>query len=180
MKKQLEVRLSGAGGQGLILAGIILAEAALYDEKNAIQSQSYGPEARGGSSRAEVIISDNEIHYPKVISPNVLVSLTQDSYNKYKGELAEDAILIVDETVEVEADIKHTVYQLPLLEIARVELRPVVANIVTLGAFQRITGCVSYESLETAVLDRVPKGTEELNKQALAAGHKAAGDLLAR
>ena len=79
MKKQTEIRLSGSGGQGIITAGIILAEAALYDGLNALQSQSYGPEARGGSSKAEVIISEHEINYPKVTSPDILVSLTQDS-----------------------------------------------------------------------------------------------------
>lgn len=180
MNKQIEIRLSGSGGQGIITAGIVLAEAALYDGLNALQSQSYGPEARGGSSKAEVIISDYEINYPKVTSPNILVSLTQDSYEKYKTGVAADAILIIDESIELDPNVKFTVYQLPILEVARVELRPVVANVVTLGALQKITQCVTYESLEKAVLDRVPKGTEELNKKALAAGARVAADLIAR
>lgn len=174
MKKQTEIRLSGSGGQGIITAGIILAEAALYDGLNALQSQSYGPEARGGSSKAEVIISEHEINYPKVTSPDILVSLTQDSYDKYKVGVSAKAIVVLDESIEADVDAEYTVYQIPVLEIARTQLRPVVANIVTLGVLQKLTQCVSYESLEAAVLDRVPKGTEALNKKALAAGAEAA------
>lgn len=174
MKKQIEIRLSGSGGQGIITAGIILAEAALYDGLNALQSQSYGPEARGGSSKAEVIISEFEINYPKVTSPDILVSLTQDSYDKYKVGVSSSSIVILDESIEVDADADYKVFQIPVLEIARTQLRPVVANIVTLGALQKLTQCVSFESLESAVLDRVPKGTEALNKKALAAGAEAA------
>lgn len=173
MKKQTEIRLSGSGGQGIITAGIILAEAALYDGLNAIQSQSYGPEARGGSSKAEVIISEHEINYPKVTSPDILVSLTQDSYDKYKVGVSASSIVILDESIEVDVDADYKVFQIPVLEIARTQLRPVVANIVTLGALQKLTQCVSFESLELAVLDRVPKGTEALNKKALAAGVEA-------
>lgn len=174
MKKQTEIRLSGSGGQGIITAGIILAEAALYDGLNALQSQSYGPEARGGSSKAEVIISEYEINYPKVTSPDILVSLTQDSYDKYKVGVSAKSIVVLDESIEADVDAEYTVYQIPVLEIARTQLRPVVANIVTLGVLQKLTQCVTYESLEAAVLDRVPKGTEPLNKKALAAGAEAA------
>jgi 2-oxoglutarate ferredoxin oxidoreductase subunit gamma len=174
MKKQTEIRLSGSGGQGIITAGIILAEAALYDGLNALQSQSYGPEARGGSSKAEVIISEYEINYPKVTSPDILVSLTQDSYDKYKVGVSAKSIVVLDESIEADVDAEYTVYQIPVLEIARTQLRPVVANIVTLGVLQKLTQCVTYESLEAAVLDRVPKGTEALNKKALAAGAEAA------
>ncbi len=174
MKKQTEIRLSGSGGQGIITAGIILAEAALYDGLNALQSQSYGPEARGGSSKAEVIISEHEINYPKVTSPDILVSLTQDSYDKYKVGVSAKSIVVLDDSIEADVDAEYTVYQIPVLEIARTQLRPVVANIVTLGVLQKLTQCVSYESLEAAVLDRVPKGTEALNKKALAAGAEAA------
>jgi len=178
MKKQTEIRLSGSGGQGIITAGIILAEAALYDGLNALQSQSYGPEARGGSSKAEVIISEYEINYPKVTNPDILVSLTQDSYDKYKAGVSANSIVILDESIEADADADYKVFQIPVLEIARTQLRPVVANIVTLGALQKLTQCVSYESLESAVLDRVPKGTEALNKKALAAGAEAAAKFI--
>ena len=97
MKNQ--IRLSGSGGQGLILAGVILAEAALNDGKIAVQSQSYGPEARGGASKAEVIISDNEILYPKVAEANLLLSLTQKSFDSYSKDISKDCCVIVDSSV---------------------------------------------------------------------------------
>ena len=178
MNKQTEIRLSGSGGQGIITAGIILAEAALLDGLNALQSQSYGPEARGGASKAEVIISEKEINYPKVTQPNILVALTQEAYDIYKTGLMDDSVVILDAGIVVDTDAAYQVYQVPVTEIARTQLRPVVANIITLGALVTLTKCVSYASLQEAVLDRVPKGTEELNKKALAAGVLAVGQLI--
>jgi len=178
MNKQTEIRLSGSGGQGIITAGIILAEAALLDGLNALQSQSYGPEARGGASKAEVIISEREINYPKVTQPNILVALTQQAYDLYKANLAQDAVVILDAGIVVDTDAAYQVYQVPVTEIARTQLRPVVANIITLGALMTLTKCVSKVALEEAILDRVPKGTEELNKKALAAGIAAAEQLI--
>ncbi len=179
MNKQTEIRLSGSGGQGIITAGIILAEAALLDGLNALQSQSYGPEARGGASKAEVIISEKEINYPKVTQPNILVALTQQAYDLYKTGLTSDSIVMLDAGIVVDSDAAYRVYQVAVTEIARTQLRPVVANIITLGALVTLTQCVSYAALEEAVLDRVPKGTEELNKKALAAGVAAARQLIA-
>ncbi|MCE5197147.1 MAG: 2-oxoacid:acceptor oxidoreductase family protein [Negativicutes bacterium] len=179
MNQQTEIRLSGSGGQGIITAGIILAEAALLDGLNALQSQSYGPEARGGASKAEVIISEKEINYPKVTQPNILVALTQQAYDIYKSGLMPDSIVMLDAGIVVDSDAAYRVYQIAVTEIARTQLRPVVANIITLGALVTLTQCVSYTALEEAVLDRVPKGTEELNKKALAAGVAAAKQLIA-
>lgn len=171
MKRQ-ELRLTGAGGQGLILAGIILAEAALYDGKNVVQSQSYGPEARGGASRSEVIISQEEINYPKVDDCDIMLALTQDAADKYINSLKSNGILILDDSVnnvEDREDIK--IYRVPILETASVELnKPMVANIIALGSINELTNLVTRESLEKAVLDRVPRGTEELNKKALGRG----------
>ena len=96
MDERFEIRLSGSGGQGLILAGIILAEAAILDGKNAVQSQSYGPEARGGASRAEVIISNANIDYPKITNTDVLLSLTEEALLKYKYDLRDTGIIILD------------------------------------------------------------------------------------
>lgn len=174
----LEIRLSGSGGQGIITAGIILAEAALLDSKNALQSQSYGPEARGGASKAEVIISSDEIDYPKVVAPNIFVALTQQAYDAYKAGVTPDGIVLVDAEISAAQNAQQKLYSIPVLEIAHKELRPVVANIVTLGALARLSGCVSLLSLEQAVLARVPKGTEDLNKRALAAGVAAAEAIL--
>lgn len=170
-----EVRLSGSGGQGLLLAGIILAEGAINDGKNAVQTQSYGPEARGGASKSEVIISDEAIDFPKVRSCDILLALTQKSYEQYSHGLKEDGILITDSSVKVESSGTARLYSVPILDTAVKELgKPMVTNIVALGAIVEITGVISKESLEAAVLSRVPKGTEDLNRKALSMGYKIA------
>lgn len=167
-----ELRLSGTGGQGLILAGIILAEAALLDEKLAIQSQSYGPEARGGSSKAEVIISDEAIYFPKVTRPNLLLAMSQEAMNKYGHDLPADGILVTDSLFVTKLpEHQGKIYQLPITHTAKEALgKALVANIIALGALVKITGIVSQASFEKAVLNRVPKGTEEMNKKALLLG----------
>jgi len=98
---RVEFRLSGSGGQGLLLAGIVLAEAAIQDGKNAVQTQSYGPEARGGSSKAEVVISDGDIDYPKATAPDFLLALTTDAYRSY-GLSMKKGIIITDSTVKLD------------------------------------------------------------------------------
>ncbi|WP_425060001.1 Pyruvate synthase subunit PorC [Sporomusa carbonis] len=168
----MEFRLSGSGGQGLILAGIILAEAAIGDDKEAVQSQSYGPEARGGSSKSEVIISEEPIQYPKVINPDFVLAMTQEALNKYGGDLKEDGVLLVDSTFvkEVPDTFRH-VYSVPITKIAKEQLgRELFANIIALGSVAKLTRAVSSGALERAVLARVPKGTEEANKLALELG----------
>lgn len=171
---QSEIRLSGSGGQGLILAGIILAEAAIMQGDNAIQSQSYGPEARGGASKAEVIISSEEIDFPKVGQADILLSLTQVAFDKYMDSIKENGVLVVDSSIELPADLKvKEVISIPILETAAdVVGKRMVANIVALGAIQEISNLVSKEFLQDAVLSRVPKGTEDLNRKALEEGYK--------
>ena len=169
-----ELKLTGSGGQGLILAGVILAEAAILDGKKAIQSQSYGPEARGGSSKAEVIISDGEIDFFKVQKCDMLLCLTQDAYNKYGKDFTK--VLVIDESLKVIYSEPEKVYKLPILRTASDKLGKImVANIVALGALNGLLNLVAKESLLEVVLGRVPKGTEELNKQALEAGYELAG-----
>lgn len=170
----MEFRLSGSGGQGLILAGIILAEAAIEDGKEALQSQSYGPEARGGSSKSEVIISDKRIHYPKVTNPNLLLAMTQEALNKYGADLKDEGMLIVDSTLvrEVPARFKN-VHSVPITQLAKEKCgRELFANIVALGTITKLTKAVSLETMEHAVLARVPKGTEAMNKLALQTGYQ--------
>lgn len=170
MLERMEIRLSGSGGQGLILAGIILAEAAILDGKNAVQSQSYGPEARGGASRAEVIISQSNIDYPKVTEPDILLALTEEALQKYKNNLKPEGTIIVDSSIEA-SQIPGHIIKLPIIETAQNKVgKVIVANIVALGVLITATKIVSKTSIEKAVLDRVPKGTEELNKKALYAG----------
>ncbi|MFH1595995.1 MAG: 2-oxoacid:acceptor oxidoreductase family protein [Pseudomonadota bacterium] len=175
-----EIRLAGSGGQGLILAGVILAEAAgLHDGKFVCQTQSYGPAARGGSSMAEVVISDAEIDYPKALHPDVLLAMNQQSLEAYVFDLQPGGLLLVDATLVREIPDHHRVFAIPFTEIAREQVGQVMtANLVALGALAALTGAVTLESLETAVLARVPPGTAELNKKALAAGAEAAAQLL--
>jgi len=172
-----EIRLSGSGGQGLILAGIILAEAAsIHEGKEAVQTQSYGPESRGGASKSEVVISDTEIDYPKVTSPNLLLAMTQEACAKYLNDLKDDGIAILDSTFVEKWKESPNVIALPLTTIAKETTgRTIVANIVALGAITAKSGIVSKEAIEKAVLARVPKGTEEINLKALHAGFEAAG-----
>jgi 2-oxoglutarate ferredoxin oxidoreductase subunit gamma len=167
-----ELRLSGTGGQGLILAGIILAEAALLDGKLAIQSQSYGPEARGGSSKSEVMISDQTIHFPKVTEPDLLLAMSQEAANKYSYDSTAKTILVTDSLfVKNLPKFDGKIYELPITVSAKQTLGKVLfSNIIALGALVKITGVVSEESLIKAVLSRVPKGTEDKNKQALQLG----------
>lgn len=179
MKTQLELRLSGSGGQGLITAGIILAEAALKDQKNAIQTQSYGPEARGGASKAEVIISDEAIDFPKVTLPNMTLALTQIAADKYIADISEDGTIIVDDSIQLPEGLKaKNIYKLPIIKTAINEVgKEIVANIVALGLIVGLTGIVTEASLEAAILSRIPKGTEDLNKLALKKGYELAKTL---
>lgn len=176
-----EVRLSGSGGQGLLLAGIILAEAAIADGKNAVQTQSYGPEARGGASKSEVLISDDVIDFPKVRICDVLLALTQKSYEQYNEGLREDGMLIIDSSVQVEKGLKNKVFAMPIIDAAaRILGKPMVTNIVALGALVEVTKLVSHGALEAAVLKRVPKGTEDLNRKALALGIEIAAEAMSK
>lgn len=170
-----EIRLAGSGGQGIIMAAIVLAEAAgVHEGKQVSQTQSYGPEARGGTCKAEVVISDAPIDYPKVAKPDFLLAMNQASVNSYFGDLKPTGLLIVDSTLVSKVPTAKTV-SIPFTKIAREELgTDLVANMVALGALGWLSKRVSIESLEEALLSRVPPGTEELNLKALRAGVQAA------
>lgn len=174
MSNQVEFRLSGSGGQGLLLAGIILSEAAINEDKNAVQTQSYGPEARGGASKAEVIISNEDIDFPKVTAPNVVLALTQVAADKYVESVREDGIVIVDSRIVLPETLKAgRIISVPIIETASEKIgKSIVANIVAIAVIQAATQVVSKEAIEAAVLSRVPKGTEDLNKMALSAGYE--------
>lgn len=176
--RHIEFRLSGSGGQGIILLGVILAETAIASGANAIQSQSYGPEARGGASKCEVIISNEEIDFPKVQDPDVMLVLTQVAADKYAKDLHEDCILILDDQIELKADSgAGKVYRLPILVTARdVVRKELTANIVAIGAINEILKLFDWEVLKNAVFSRIPKGTEILNQRAIDAGQKLVQD----
>lgn len=179
MSYRYDMRLSGSGGQGLILMGIILAEAiGIHDGKFVAQTQSYGPEARGGSSKAEVVVSDQEIDYPKALKLDLLLAMNQKSCDDYYMDLKPKGILIVDSTFVTQVPIPR-VYQIPFTRIARDKFkREMVANIIALGAISKLTPIVSPRAIEAAVLARVPKGTEKLNSDALREGISAAKKLV--
>lgn len=172
-------RISGSGGQGVITLGIILAEAAIQDGKLAVQSQSYGPEARGGASKCEVIISNEEIFYPKIIIPEVLISMSQKAADKYGDEIEEDGIIIIDSTmVENFVNDKAKIFNLPITQMAREEFgSPLYANIIMLGALIGITEVISLDIIKEAVKTRLSRGYE-INEKALKKGYEEAKKLL--
>ena len=176
MVERTEIRLAGEGGQGMILAGIILAEAAtIYEGRNAVQSQSYGPEARGGASKSEVIISSGEIDHPEVLLPDVVVTLSQEAFRKFASTVKPTGLLIVDAD-KVNSSSAPKAIRLPITKMAFESTgRVITANTVALGVLVGLTKVVSRQALEKAVLARAPRGTEEMNHKALAAGFAAAG-----
>ncbi|GLI36639.1 2-oxoacid:acceptor oxidoreductase family protein [Geobacter hydrogenophilus] len=177
MAGRYEIRFSGAGGQGLILAGVIMAEAAsIYDGIQAVQSQSYGPEARGGASKSEVIISDETIDYPKVTQCDALLALTQEACDKYSHDLKEGGVLLIDSDLVLREPVGNfKVTKFNITNTAKNEIgREIVTNIVALGAMVALTGVVTKEAAEKAVLARVPEAFLELNKKAFHLGYDKA------
>jgi 2-oxoglutarate ferredoxin oxidoreductase subunit gamma len=168
----VEVRFGGSGGQGVLLMGVILALAADHDRRFVVQTESYGPEARGGSSRSDVIISDEPVDYPNVDQADVLVALSQDAADAYTPSLREGGILIYDsEKVTTPPIFTGTTIGIPFTRLAKEETgRVQTTNVLALGAVVGITGVVSMESLCTAALETVPAGTQEVNGKALDKG----------
>jgi 2-oxoglutarate ferredoxin oxidoreductase subunit gamma len=169
-----EVIITGFGGQGVVLAGRILGEAAVVgDHRESTFIQSYGPEARGGECSAQVIISSKSIHYPYVRHPDVLVCMSQGGYDKYIGELQEEGILMIEEDLVKSGGFKGSnLFAIPATRMAEEMGRAMMANIIMLGFFTAITGTVSFEAIRAAVRGAVPKGTEEMNIQAFNKGHE--------
>ncbi|MCX7970757.1 MAG: 2-oxoacid:acceptor oxidoreductase family protein [Negativicutes bacterium] len=166
MKKQ--ITLSGTGGQGLLTAGIILAEAAILEGLNAVQTQSYGPEARGGASKSDVIISDGEIDFPKVLAADVLMAMSQEACDKYIKQLAPSGILIIDKTlVPYVPKTRARVVAADVTKLTRARFGTAVyGNILALGVLIGVTGLLPEATVAKAVLARVPKGTEKSNTDA--------------
>lgn len=183
MNEKQEIRLAGFGGQGIILSGHILGKAAaLFENKNAVFTQSYGPEARGGSCSADVVISDDVVHYPKVGRPAVLVIMSQGAWTTYGQSILPGGTLILDEDlVTIDEDPEGiTVYRVPATRLAESMGKKIVANIVMLGAVGALGDVVAYESLKNSVLSSIPAGTEELNISAFDRGYQYGVDLLKR
>lgn len=177
MKK--EIRLSGSGGQGLVLAGIILSEAAILDRKKVLQSQSYGPESRGGSSRSDVIISDDTIYYPRAVDLDVLLCLTQEAADKFISDLKTNGYLIYDSSLIKVNPIDGDAIGVPFSEYAIEKFKTtIVTNIISLAFLCRITEIVSLTSLKKAIKERVKERYVEMNMKAVKLGVHLAEDYL--
>ncbi len=176
---QQELRLAGSGGQGVILASVIIAEAALLSGMNVAQSQSYGPEARGGSCKAEVVVSPQEIGFTKVQKPTFLMALTQKALNEYQHNLAPGCLVLIDSSLEKPEDLDaNRVIDVPILETAQKKVGKLqTANIVAVGCICNLLGIGTKESVAKAVLMHVPKGTEVLNEKALEEGYNLVSNL---
>ena len=174
MSKRYEMRFTGSGGQGVSRASVILAEAAILSGMQAIQSQAYGPEARGGMSRAETILSHDRIWFSKVISPNFLLALTQKSLDNYAQNVAHGAVVMIDSTLTIPAGLdSERVISIPILATAKDKVgKSMTANIVAVGAVNTALGIFDEKTLQEAVKRHIPRGTEELNMRALAEGEK--------
>lgn len=173
-----EVRLAGMGGQGVILAGMILGRAkSIVDNKFATMTQDFGPEARGGAASCAVILSDDPILYPNVTNPDTLVAMSQEALTKYINSVKPGGKLIVEEelvkldSVEIDSSIK--VFSIPATRLAEEEIgRKIVLNIVMYGFVAAVTGLVSEETARQAVQMSIPKGTEKINFAAFEIGYK--------
>lgn len=168
-----EIRIAGFGGQGVVLSGNIVGKAAsIYDNGFAALTQSYGPESRGGSCRAEVVISDTPIDYPYVVSPRVHIILSQEAYTEYGRKALPGTLLIVDsDLVSVDPSQNPKPLTIPASHMAQEMGRPVVANIIMLGFLVATNDIVSVEALKKAILDSIPEGTESLNMKAFELGY---------
>jgi 2-oxoglutarate ferredoxin oxidoreductase subunit gamma len=173
-----DIKLGGFGGQGIVLSGYILGKAAsIFDSKEAVLTQSYGPEARGGACSADVVISEGSVDYPYLKDIQILVVMSQEAYTSYTRHLGEGKKLLIDENL-VELDKKECkkknwqVFPIPATRIAEELGKKIVANIVMLGFFTAVTDVVSYEAMKSAILSSVPKGTEKLNEGAFSKGYE--------
>ncbi|MBN2599617.1 MAG: 2-oxoacid:acceptor oxidoreductase family protein [Candidatus Thermoplasmatota archaeon] len=177
MKKEL--RICGFGGQGVILAGFILGKAAaVFMDYNAVQSQSYGPEARGGAARSEVIISDEKIGYPRPTSVDLLVAMSQESFDTYRNDIRKDTLIILDPELVIKHDIGRPIYKVHAQQIAQELGNKVVTNIVMVGATTSIFGLLEPEAVKKAVIDSVPSRFKELNVKAFEQGLEAGKNAL--
>ncbi|MFO7677657.1 MAG: 2-oxoacid:acceptor oxidoreductase family protein [Thermoplasmatota archaeon] len=172
MKKEL--RICGFGGQGIILSGFIIGKAAaVYMNYNAVQSQSYGPEARGGAARSEVIISDEKIGYPRPTSIDFFVGMSQEAFDTYRQDIRKDTVIVIDPDLVPRHEIGQPVYKINAQQIAEKLGNKIVTNIVMVGASTAIFKLLEYEAVKKAVLDSVPSRFKELNEKAFDKGFEA-------
>ena len=181
MKKNTEIRIAGFGGQGIILSGYIIGKAAaIFDNKFSTLIQSFGPEARGSSCSAQLLISDIQILYPYLVQPEISIILSTDAFDKFGGELKPGGIMLIEKDLvqpeKVPKGIK--MYAVPATRLAEEMGRKIVMNIITVGFFSATTGITSYEATRKAVETSVPPGTEEMNLRAFDTGYDYGKELV--
>jgi 2-oxoglutarate ferredoxin oxidoreductase subunit gamma len=177
MKK--DIRICGFGGQGIILAGFIIGKAAsVFMDYHAVQSQSYGPEARGGAARSEIIIADEKIGYPRPTSIDLLVAMSQESFDSYRDDIHEDTVIVVDPDLVKKHDIGRPLYKVHAQQIAEELGNKIVTNIVMVGASTSIFGLLDPEAVKKSVIDSVPSRFTELNTKAFEKGLEAGKNAL--
>lgn len=167
-----EVRLAGYGGQGIVLAGLLLGKAAaLYDGKEAVFTQSYGPEARGGASSADVVIADGPVDYPLVSRPDCLVVMFQEAYERYRPDLTDGGLLVLDQDL-VKPDAAEGAFRaIPATRLAEGLGKKIVANVVMLGFLTAVSGLVSRQAVEAALRSTLAPRLLDLNLRAFQAGY---------
>jgi 2-oxoglutarate ferredoxin oxidoreductase subunit gamma len=178
---RVEVRFAGFGGQGIIKSGIIVGTAAcIHARKNAVQTQSYGPESRGGACKSEVVIAEDQIDFPKVVKPDILIVMSQHAYNEYAEDLKSGGTLIMDShMIPHEKELSKTkIFRVPATKMAEKIGRRIVANIVMLGAATAITNLLDKRAVREAIKGNVPRGTEKLNLKAFEKGYEFGNCLL--
>jgi 2-oxoglutarate ferredoxin oxidoreductase subunit gamma len=172
MKK--EIRICGFGGQGVILSGFIIGKAAsVFMDYNAVQSQSYGPEARGGAARSEIIISDEKIGYPRPTGVDILIAMSQESFDTYRKDITKETIIVVDPDLVKKHDIGQPVHKVHAQQIAESLGNKIVTNIVMVGAFTSIFRLLKTDAVKESVIDSVPKKFTDLNIKAFERGLEA-------
>jgi 2-oxoglutarate ferredoxin oxidoreductase subunit gamma len=178
-----EIRFSGFGGQGIIRCGLITGKAvSLYDQKHATMTQSFGPEARGSACSSQLVVSDDRVLYPYIGRPEILVSMSQEAYEKYEPELLDDGVLIIDsDLVRLKPDQRKVkTYSIPSTRFAEELGNRIIANLVMLGFFTAITEAVSPEAMKKALPGLVPGRFLELNIRAFDRGYEYGKEILAK
>ena len=182
-KKNIEIRIAGFGGQGIILSAYIIGKAAaIFDQKFSTMIQSFGPEARGSSCSAQLLISENQILYPYLVTPDVSIILSTDAYDRFSQDINKGGTILVEKDLVQPKDIPKDVslFAVPSTRLAEEMGRKIVMNIITVGFFSAVTGITSQEATRKAVETSVPPGTEELILKAFDTGYDYGIELIGK
>jgi 2-oxoglutarate ferredoxin oxidoreductase subunit gamma len=177
----MDIRFSGFGGQGIIKAGTLIGKAAsLYDDKYATLTQSFGPEARGGACSAQLVVDNEPVYYPYIARPEILVTMSQEAYEKFVDELVPQGILLTDSDLVKPAKVRKDVrmYSVPATRLAEEMGNRIFANVIMVGFFTAVTKVVSPEAVKQALPGAVPERFLKINITAFEKGHDFGLELL--